>query len=937
MTNRKIVHHVTRQYMQKNKKRTFTTLFGIMCMVMLMTCVFVGKDTAVNYLETLASMDKGKWHVSAYDVNEKQYEDLKQLKHVKKTAVSANYDYSEFAASANEWKPFLQIKAYQKDAFDWMNIRVTEGRLPEHENEIVISKESVEDGSDIKIGDTVSVDCFKRYIIRNQSGDGTLMFPYYNFEVKSGERAEAPQGFPYYGESTEDFHEEREYTGMQNTYTVVGFIEKPSFERKDAAGYTALILVSEGVIPGNTFNVSMQFDLRGQDDYVDGIVDLLGNDDQIEVNDMVLAFSGHSSDSTINTLVNVMTVFFVVLIIVASMILIHNVFNMSFEERSKYLGMLSSVGATGKQKRSSVYYEAFTLLLVALPLGFALGLFVIKVGMQALKPYIDQIFGMFAGAGVDKVALDMSASGIIFTIIFSVITVWISAYLPARKIGKIGPIECIKGNASRSKKKYIMNKRALRFFGAEGMLASNGIGREKKKTRGIIAAVSVFMMILIVTTFCTTTVTKMITYLMVDDGTMNPQFEFDYAFATAWGGDTDMQYEGIKEELLLDENVGSVTETYVAESACFIKPEVLSDEYWSTDEELMDIYGLSEADKELFKSNRTQEDIHFMGLDDKTFAKVADAVGANEDVVNDASVFPVIVVQNGVLSTDNIKYGPKADFRLFEIEQMTSKQIGESFDVLVHNPNDKDKYFGNEYTMSVKIAGYATNDAVADYVKFSDCNLWVITNKATMEKVSQLMSEGVPGPNSIFKTAYVKFDNQVCPLNDTLSQMALETMSGDGDGVIVYNKTMLDAESMSSALNSAIRILLICFVILTSIICLLNLYNSARGRIAGQKKEYAILRSMGMTDEQLHKMLAIECGSILGRSILVAGIVATPMIVIVQLVLSRLLGSVDLPIPWLIYVVAILIAALALYAITFISFKVEKTENILEDIRRESV
>ena len=64
--------------------------------------------------------------------------------------------------------------------------------------------------------------------------------------------------------------------------------------------------------------------------------------------------------------------------------LIYNVFNMSFDERSKYLGMLSSIGATGKQKRSSVYYEAFSLLLPALPTGILIGLGVVKAGVQVL-------------------------------------------------------------------------------------------------------------------------------------------------------------------------------------------------------------------------------------------------------------------------------------------------------------------------------------------------------------------------------------------------------------------------------------------------------------------------------------------------------------------------------------------------------------------------
>ena len=48
---RNIVYYVTRQYMKRNKKRTAVTFLGIMLMVLLMTCIFVGKDTGIGYLE----------------------------------------------------------------------------------------------------------------------------------------------------------------------------------------------------------------------------------------------------------------------------------------------------------------------------------------------------------------------------------------------------------------------------------------------------------------------------------------------------------------------------------------------------------------------------------------------------------------------------------------------------------------------------------------------------------------------------------------------------------------------------------------------------------------------------------------------------------------------------------------------------------------------
>ena len=110
MKNKKIIFYVTRQYMRKNKKRTFTTFLGIIFMVMLMTCVFVGKDTAFSYLEQTAALKSGDWHIRAYEVDGKQYEQIKALDYVDETAVSMDMGFSDCAVSKNEEKPYWKIK-----------------------------------------------------------------------------------------------------------------------------------------------------------------------------------------------------------------------------------------------------------------------------------------------------------------------------------------------------------------------------------------------------------------------------------------------------------------------------------------------------------------------------------------------------------------------------------------------------------------------------------------------------------------------------------------------------------------------------------------------------------------------------------------------------------------------------------------------------------
>lgn len=125
-----IVHYVTKQYMKQNRKRTMTAFLGIVFMVLLMTCVFVGKDTAISYMEKVGAARDGKWHASIYDVNREELSEIEAMDHVTETAVSKSMGITAFKQTNNSQKPYLNVRAYSDQCFDWMNIELSEGRLP---------------------------------------------------------------------------------------------------------------------------------------------------------------------------------------------------------------------------------------------------------------------------------------------------------------------------------------------------------------------------------------------------------------------------------------------------------------------------------------------------------------------------------------------------------------------------------------------------------------------------------------------------------------------------------------------------------------------------------------------------------------------------------------------------------------------------------------
>ncbi len=939
MTDRNIVHKVTRQYMAKNKKRTLTTVLGIMLMVMLMTCVFVGKDTAVNYLEELAAQEKGHWHISVYDITRAEYDAISKLDFVEETAVSADLGYSDFAASANIERPFIFIKAYQENGFDMMNISAVEGRLPENEREIVISTAALDDGAEIAIGDTLSASCFERYLKKDADSSTNTQFPMFGITLTPGEKIEAPQNFPYFG-SNEDFTEMHESTGFEQTYTVVGFIEPPFFERNSAASYIAVTAAESEFSADDSFNLSIIFDLKNGGGFYDGefsaklnsvITAVSGESRDTEANSLLLAFSANSPDSTINLMVKLMTVFFVALIIAASVILIYNVFNMSFEERSKYLGMLSSIGATSKQKRSSVYYEAFSLLVIALPAGFVLGLMVIKLGMVALKPHLDFLVGSHSGAGLDRVPLAISLAGVVLTAVFSAITVWISAYIPAHKISKTGAIESIRGNTSRKSKGAAINEKLIDKFGAEGMVAGASILRDSKKNRGIIGAAAVFMVVLIVTSFSSNLITMMVEKAMLGGESVYTTVDYDFGIVSDIGSSTEMQYDALKAEILSDKNVEHAIEYYNGFMLGRVSADLYSKEYWDVQDKIMDAYGLTEEIKAEIIAHRADEDVFLMGFDDATFERITKASGADTAITGDESVLPAIIIQNGALSTENICYPGEADFKFYEIERMTDRQTGDSFDVYVYSPSA-----GDYESIQMTIAGLASKEQLSNIFVEDSFKMCVITSASAFEKIAAVSAdeEGSPCDRNLL----VKFKNADCALYRDLAQRAFDTENDyTPDSVEVFKNIGDQAKSISDAITSAIKVLLVCFVILTSLICMLNLFNSVRGKIAGRKMEFAALRSIGMTDRQFAKMLVLECGNIFAASALAVIVVATPMIFLVRTVLVNLFGNLITSIPFGMYLLAIALTAAALFLFTFISFRAEKNKNILEDIRRESI
>lgn len=935
MNNKKIIFHVTRQYMKRNKGRTAVTFTGIALMVMLMTCVFVGKDTVLRYLEKVASLRSGSWHMTVYDIHAEDLSVIKEIDEADKIGFICRQGFTDYPASANKDRPYLEVKAYAPVAFDLLGIHVTKGRLPENEKEIIISETALTDGSHIKIGDVVQAKYFDRSITGINAELSESVFPYFGVSVKYGETVDVPLNFPYYPEN-DDFRQNKEYRGTSGTYTVVGFMEPPAFESEGSAGYPAITILPDNAVltGGETWNAVMTFRNTDATIPVKGRIEA-ATSCSTETNDMVLSFSANGSDSVISGITVFIEVFFVVLIIAASLILIYNVFQMSFRERTKYLGLLSSVGATGRQKRFSVYYEAAVLLAAALPTGILLGMGVIKVGLLLLKPHLNKLIEIFQAGRFDDipVTLSVNINNLILVAAFSIFTVMLSALIPAVKMGKIGPVESIRGNVSGGNRRY---RSQFRLLGKSGkgvcrLLAVNGTRRLPHLTRGIVRSIAVFGMLTAVTLYGAQSVIRLVnTKLRTNDYLLNLT-GYDYVLIS--DSYHDDLYQSTVERIAKDSAVTQTKEIADYSFGVDLSGSLLSDEYMQAYEEIIRAYVPSDEAyvKELLQNERDYSHwVMMFGMEDEDFKKLAAASDADESIANDPSRPAVLLYRKVELSTDNIIIsGYEADYHFHEVQNAFRCAVGEELPLIVESSE------GNK-NVSLTVAGFLDEADLAPYFSVHCEKPFAVVNRSAAALIEQaVQTDEEQTVNNGYK--YYLFGLKDGEGASLLKELSRKEEQVNGGYHIVSYDAINGEKGFYGAIVSIIRILAYCFTALISMVCLLNLWHSVKGRAVERRREIAMLRSMGMTSRQLRRMLAMENMRMVGTGLLIAAALSSVFMLLLNRVMIAWIGRITLPVPYGLIARIVIAACVIMALMTLVCYRYSGKESIVEDIRSETV
>ena len=670
----------------------------------------------------------------------------------------------------------------------------------------------------------------------------------------------------------------------EKTYTIVGIVERSNFEDYSASGYSTFTLDmndKEGIV-----NVFVMFNnkkkiIKQSED----LAKKLGYDNAISYNSTLLALYGESTYGNIMKSMITMIVIMLSLVSIGCIVVIYNSFAISVMERKKEFGLLSSIGATKKQLSYTVFFEA----LIEGIIGIILGICGAYIGIGTVILIINNLIGDIL---VLKLNLVTNIVFIIIPVIFMIIVIFISALVPSRRAAKVSPIEAIRQNddIKINKKKIKTGKLVNKLFGIEGEIALKNIKRNKKKYR--VTIVSLFISIVLFISF-----SSYMNYTIDTASSVMGEVPYDYQISY-FGDDNDIDALDKISEIIKSNDVKEYV-SYSASNLSIIGNYTYSDEY-------LDFYKSAYGDDGIKAlTNLKYQYISIYILDDISYNKYKELIGLDKDSVILLNKFK------------GVSYG-------------NNKRV--NYDIPVINNGD----------INIKICNFDDNDEDVDTTKY--CNKKIdnifITNKSFdlieefsyMSDFKLIVNKKLYDNISDSGTHYTQF-NIISDNTDNIDKLTKELDKYDNVNYTNVKESMKQANNMILV----IKILMYGFIGLVTLIGVTSVFNTISTSMALRKREFAVLRSIGLTRKGFNKILFFESLFFGLKSLIYAIPVSLGVTIIIHYALADMMSINSIVIPWKAIIISIVsVFVIVLLTMMYSTSKIKK-HNIIEQIREENI
>ncbi|AMJ40720.1 ABC transporter permease [Anaerotignum propionicum] len=840
-----IFHKITMESLKKSRTRTLVTIVGVILSAAMITSVATFAVSLQNYMINGAAVKYGNWHVAIPNGDSSFLSEQREDSRVESVVALKNIGYAPLEGGLNPDKPYLFVTGWSKEALKELPMKLISGRLPENSSEVLIPAHITANGGvNILVGDTLS--------------------------LSVGDRIKGDQKL-----SQHDAYcagEETLVSQTEKTYKVVGICQRPAIEEYAAPGYT--IITTGDAVPSDSFTVFITLKNPYQ---VHSYIDSISDEYRHVLNDDVLRFMGLSGEKMITVLLYSIVGILIALVMLGSVFLIYNSFNISLNERMHQFGILMSVGATEKQLLNSVLFEGLCVGAVGIPLG-------ILVGIPSIRFVLALVAKNFANAMYDTVplALVVSIPVLIGAAVISLITILISAYIPAKKAARTPVMECIRQtNEVKVEGKAIkISKFVKRFYGLEEILALKNFKRNKRRYRSIILSLTLSVVLFV-------TANSFGTYLkQIGEGSAMVSENYDICFYSRdmAEGDLFQLYDEIKTVEGVTKSSYQALSTY----SCVLNVSDLPRTFLNEFGDLIGYDGMSETVE-------VKLDVQF--IENGVYENLLKGLGLSKTEYTGQDQNMIMA---GILPLHWYTQQQPMEFILPSKNGEQTKNLRATFvkdypDLL---PSDPGEWSG--YSLMI-IAPYEVKP------QFDALN-----NTAKPTKLGMTFQSENPGRSTAEMKKIIEGAN-ITPFYN------------------LYN--LYEILEQNRNLSFIVNLFSVVFIAMITVIGIANVFNTISTNVKLRRRELAMIRSVGMSDKDFNKMMCFECVLYGGRTMLwglpLSG--ALSYLIYKGMVIGG--GNIAFIFPWKSMTISVLGVLFIVFITMLYAINKIKKENIIDALR----
>lgn len=930
---------LTLKNLKLNRKRTIVTIVGIILATALLSALVTLVSSFQYSMIEYQKQKDGDFHVKFSGVKMSELSEFKNNRNIESTFETMGMGFAKLDGCKNEDKPYAYVMATDEAGFERGCFNLIEGRMAKNEDEIVIPRHLKTNGRiDIKVGDEITLDIGKRYDSNTES---------------------------VISENCAYEHEAETLTDtVTKHYKVVGIMERPGYGMEDysAAGYTFVTYSDELAAIDNgtkseageadtTLTVYSRYTQKALRNKDAATADIIGVDEKLfaKANDSSVEMTAEESDRFHKEMENakydmymnyylisyecifpidgsfkaLFTVAAVValIIILTSVYCIKNSFNISITEKIRQYGMLSSVGATRHQIKSSVKTEAAMLGVVGIPVGTMSGILAALILVKVVN-------ALSAGWLNFALSFHTSLPALILAVILSIATIYFSAIGSARRAAKVTPLEAIRNTKEIKIKSSKLKTPAIigRIWGIGGVISYKNIKRNNKKYRTTVTSIVICSVTFIVISYFMSMAFSVV-------GMSYASADYNIGINMSYKKDIHIDIEKLSK---LVSGIEGVDDYLVGAGYDFdVRKPKYTKEYG---EYCRQVYDNSEDVSQMFL---------ITVLDDKSYDKYASDAGIKNAAAG------AILVNKGtfdVYNENSFKY-VKKEMELYKYKAGDTIECG--YNVYDDASSDDNTAEGDTESSTEDNSGYVDEETINNGVrKTLDVTIAGVTDKvpigyssysyATLLFMNKKGFESLwaDGKSNELKQRYVSYSAYVVAENadeyqDTFEK---ETEGNPEYSQISFSVSNLDKQMRDEkSLFTLLGVFAYGLIVVIALIGITNIINTLSTGMELRSREFATLRSIGMTDKQFAGMVRLESVFISVKAL----VIGVPLGILISYLLCVMMNRMDDAIiyepPYKAIILCIVVVIMLIYAIMKLSMTKLRHNNIIETIKNENL